>query len=345
MTVLKNIPDVEKRFLQPPNWRWEALKTPNGRSLRYGMVLPENGTPEKIVICLHGLTEFAEKYFETARDCLSQNLGFIVLDWMGHGKSDRPLSNPHKIHSDGFQSNVDDLHQLVCEVAAPLSERTGAPLSMLAHSMGGNIGLHYLAQHPDMFESAAFTAPMIGIIPLNMLPKMSSFMLTFALNALMGTHKFPYGVRPHPDSIIGKNIFAGDPLRGTLHRAWVKADPTLKVGHFTPGWLHHAHKFCLQLQKPETLAHIKTPCVIALAGQDSLVSNSTIRKAAGHIPHCTLLEFPRAKHELFMERDETRSVLMTAVFEHIRNPGIRADVSLEPYGETRHAVGCQPATS
>ena len=147
------LPDLEDRFLPPPGWRWHQFKNAKGRSLRFGSVFPENRVPEAIVIALEGLSEFSEKYFEVAHDLLKMDCAFWVLDWQGQGKSQRHLKNPHKRHSSSFDEDVADLHFFIQEYvkhSAVHPDVGRIPLVMLGHSMGANIGLHYLHRHPDM---------------------------------------------------------------------------------------------------------------------------------------------------------------------------------------------------
>ena len=126
------------------------------RVARFHPSSPSKGT----VVLLNGRTEFIEKYFEVVRDLLAKNYAVATLDWRGQGLSDRALDNPHKGHVEDFDHFVSDLRQAVVDVIEP---NCPGPYRMLCHSMGGNIGMRYLGEHPDTFESAVFSAPMWGI--------------------------------------------------------------------------------------------------------------------------------------------------------------------------------------
>ena len=114
MNTIAKHPDLDDRFLEPEGWRWHHFTREN-RNLRFGSVFPQDSIPDAVVVCLPGLSEFAEKYFEVARTVTRHNMAFWVLDWMGQGKSGRYLKNPHKRHSHGFQKDIDDLHYFICE--------------------------------------------------------------------------------------------------------------------------------------------------------------------------------------------------------------------------------------
>ena len=63
MTDTPETPDLEKRFLEPEGWRWHHVKR-GDRKLRFGSAFPKNSIPDAVVVCLPGLNEFCEKYFE-----------------------------------------------------------------------------------------------------------------------------------------------------------------------------------------------------------------------------------------------------------------------------------------
>ncbi|HEY8189985.1 MAG TPA: alpha/beta hydrolase, partial [Micavibrio sp.] len=182
------VPALEPRFLQPEGWRWHMFTNPDGRKLRFGTVSPKNRVPDAVVICLPGLSEFAEKYYETAHDMLRRNLAFWILDWQGQGKSERPLANRQKRHSSSFDDDVGDLHFFLMEYVKHASVHPDVgriPMVMLAHSMGANIGMRYLAQHHDMFSCAAFTAPLTGIRATRFLPTSVALDISGVLKELM----------------------------------------------------------------------------------------------------------------------------------------------------------------
>ncbi|MGB0719550.1 MAG: alpha/beta fold hydrolase [Bdellovibrionales bacterium] len=328
-------PRLEDRFTAPAGWRWHYLKR-NGYRLRFGSVFPKDSIPDGIVVCLPGLSEFGEKYFEVARDCLAKNLAFWVLDWRGQGLSDRYLKNPHKRHSKGFSHDVEDLHDFILGYVKHSSvhpDKGRIPMVMLAHSMGANIGLHYLHAYPDMFECAAFTAPMFGVHALRVLPDSLALPMTGILNALGGTAYVPGGSDWSGAFRItkSKDLFSSDIKRAAVHNAWCEADPRLQVGSPTLGWLYHACKSCRNLRKIRFVKSIQTPSLIALAGEDTLVDNDIACFVAREMPHAELLQFHDAKHEILMEHDIIRRPFMDAFFKLIEETIISRPETLKPF--------------
>lgn len=328
-------PALEERFLQPPGWRWHSF-TRDGRKLRFGTVAPQNNIPNAVVVCLPGLSEFGEKYFEVARTCLDMNLSFWVFDWMGQGKSDRYLKNlPNRRHSRGYARDVDDLHDFILgyiKHSAVHPDVGRIPMAMLAHSMGAHIGLHYMARHPGIFECAAFSAPLLGLKAFSHIPDSLAFAATWFINAfadtsyVQGFGDWHADIRPP-----GENHFSLDPARPAVHNAWSLADPALQVGGITYGWLYETQKSCMALRKKGVLQSIQAHCLLALAGHEAFADNAAIRKAASVMPHAKLLEFPESRHEILMERDEIRQAFFEAFHTLIKERIIKRPETLKPF--------------
>jgi lysophospholipase len=300
------IKKIEERFLEPAGWRWRKFER-GGRTLRFGAM--ESPTATAAVICLPGLGEFAEKYFETARDCAAMNLSFYIMDWMGQGKSDRFLKNPLKRHSTGFENDINDLDFFIKNHVPK-----NIPLVMLAHSMGGNIGMRYLMRPPHTFACAAFSAPMFGIKAVAGFETAARVLATF-MNTIAGQSYVPGGGDNPPENrskIHGPDDFSSDPVRAAVHNAWREIDPSLRVGGVTFGWIYHALKSCAAIKKTGALENIKIPCAFYAAGDEHLVDNTAIRDAAARIKNAKFIELKDARHEILMERDDIRKQFFNA---------------------------------
>ena len=310
---------LEPRFQEPIGWRWHHF-TRNGRKIRFGSVFPKDSIPDAVVVCLPGLSEYAEKYYEVARDLNDKNMAFWIIDWMGQGGSGRYLPNTSKRHSTGFQKDVDDLHYFIMEYIKHSSvhpDKGRIPLAMLGHSMGGNIGIHYLAQHPDMFECAAFSAPLAGIRQFSAYPAALINCISALLNCAAST-SYAFGqtnwheqVRPTP----GYDEFSSDEKRGALQCLWWDINPDLRSGGVTFGWLHAALKACKSLKK--TVPKIQTPTLVALAEHDIIVDNKAIKDACKKNDAIKIIQLNDAKHEILMETDAVRDIFLNGFYELI----------------------------
>lgn len=324
-------PALEERFTQPEGWRWHEFAR-NDRTIRFGSVFPKDSIPDAVVVCLQGVREFSEKYFETARWCLDNNLAFWTCDWVGQGKSTRYLANRQKRHNLSFQEDVEDLQYFILQYIKHSSvhpDKGRIPLALLAHSMGANIGMHHLNKYPGTFECAAFTAPMIGIKVFENIPNPLSYTASAICSLLLGTSYVPGG------KDWGKRkehvTLTSDPVRAEIMTQWNKADTDLNCGDVTFRWVHEAHKSCIILQKPIATQQIKTHCLFGIPGHEELVDNKKARKVIAGIENAKTIEYPDAYHEILMEKNETRNDFLNHFYKLIRETIIERPETLKPF--------------
>ena len=71
----------------------ERLIAPDKRQLRAGIRdLPEGQEPRGICLLLQGLTEYLEKYEETADELVTRRFLVVSLDWRSQGASVPPAT-------------------------------------------------------------------------------------------------------------------------------------------------------------------------------------------------------------------------------------------------------------
>ncbi|MBP7721370.1 MAG: alpha/beta hydrolase [Alphaproteobacteria bacterium] len=303
-------PQLEERFLEPPGWQWGTFKNKQGCSLRFGFVSPQK--PVAITVLLPGRNEYAEKYFEVARDLLKNDLAVWILEWQGQGLSQRLIEPyPQRCHSRAFIHHADDLHAFIEAHIKP----AGLPILMLAHSMGANIGTRFLDKYPGVFAAAAMTSPMYGILAVSKIP--AAPVVSFTLSLLAGK-KYAFGQKDWSDENDGEEILSFDPVRSKIYHAWLRDNPELRSGGATFGWVYNAFASCRFLQRPGVLESIRTPCLIGVAGKEKIVDNNAIRIAASRFPRVRLLELPESGHEILMERDDTRNQFLRAFLVLVR---------------------------
>jgi len=321
---------LEERFTEPEGFRFHSFER-EGRKIRFGSVSPKDSIPDAVVVCLPGLSEPIEKYFETARDLLDKNFSVWVIDWMGQGGSGRYLDNPHKRHNANFDEDVEDLHYLILEYIKHASvhpDKGRIPMAMLSHSMGGNIGLKYLEKHTDVFECAGFSAPLLGIPGISnipeaiLLPLAKVFANTVGKSYAKGQKDWSPITRREP---LGEGEFSSDPVRDGLHREWLSANPELQIGGVTYRWVYEALKSCKHAK--EAADNVQTPSLIAIAGKDTIVDNSKIKA----MPNSKMLELATAKHEILMETDDIRNAFFDSFFELIQENILDKPETLRPF--------------
>lgn len=300
------IPDgLPPRFLAPEGWSDHFfVNEKTNHKIRYGFAMPK-GELKAIVVALPGLSEFCEKYYETAHDMLDRGYGFFCIDWHYQGQSGRFAGFPQRRHSDGFDTDIEDFALWINDHVIPKAENV--PLLMLAHSMGGMIGLRYLSEHAGVFDAAAFSAPYLGIFGISKLEWLTAQILS----------RLPY---LHDQYVpAGTDWFelkprinlSSDPLRDKIHGAWSKSNEALRLGEPTLRWVGESFKSFDRIREPGYLEKITIPVLFGAAQLETVVDNGEIRKAASRIPGATLLDIPGGRHEILMETDERRGLFLS----------------------------------
>lgn len=298
---LSKPPDLEERFLPPENWNsGEFLNPKTKHKIHYNYALTKNNVG--IVIALPGLSEFGEKYIETAHFFNEQGFDFYVIDWAYQGRSSRFSKNRHKRHSDGYHTDISDLDYMINNIIKDKKN-----LYMLAHSMGGNIGLRYLFLHQNIIKAASFSAPLLGI--KDILPYQNLLKYLIPCIPCIKEKYIPKGtdwnetMRPNNDT----DIFSSDPIRRQIHAAWSKVNPSLQIGNVTYKWLLESLKSISKLFHLIKTKHLNIPIIFCMAEKESLVSNYAIKKFSSKISSAKMIEIKNSKHEILMETDDVRN--------------------------------------
>lgn len=267
------------------------LTASDGRRLR---ALTWPGEGRGTIAIFPGRTEHAEKYDRTAAAFTARGYTVTAIDWRGQGLADRLIQEPRAGH-------VDDFAEYQRDVAAYLdylASRPG-PLFLLAHSMGGCIGLRALmGDHP--FEKAVFSAPMWGInFPAPLRP-IAPILARMASGLGLG-ERFAAGTGPVNDFVANdfdKNPLTTDRSEWDRIRAQLMAHPEMAIGGPTWRWLRAA------LAEMEALAAMPSPALPAMAllgSEEAITSPARIRaRMAGWGP---VLDLPGRRHEALMEGD------------------------------------------
>jgi len=133
--------------------------TQDGVRIRVGHWPAETGTAKGTVLLFPGRTENIEKYGPTAGKLTAGGYSVATVDWRGQGLADRLLPDPRPGHVEMFTDYQYDV-QAVIDYATEL--KLPKPWVLLAHSMGGAIGLRAVMDGLPV-AACCFSAPMWGI--------------------------------------------------------------------------------------------------------------------------------------------------------------------------------------
>ena len=283
-----------------------------GARIRFAHALPDVGVARVrgTAVVLPGRAEFVEKYDETLGDLLARRFAVAALDWRGQGMSDRLLPRPEPGHVADFGDYVGDLDAVLGRLDGLGMQ---PPFVMLAHSMGGHVGLRHLHDRPGRFTAAVMTAPMFGI-RLGPLPLPVARLVATTATRLGGAARFAPGQRAFDAAMCR---FEGNPLTGCpdrfgAFRDLLVARPELALGGVTYGWLAAALRSIALTRRRGYVEGIATPVLVCQSALERIVCNRNQSELVRRLPRGRLVTFPDARHEVLMERPPVRERFFAA---------------------------------
>lgn len=269
------------------------------------------GTARGSVLLLAGRTEYAEKYGPTARFLTERGLDVLTLDWRGQGLSDRIFdADPVRGHVARFSD-----YQLDVAAAMATAEALGfaAPWMLLAHSMGGCIGLRALIDGLPV-TGAAFSAPMWGI-SINAIQRTLAWAIGAASRKTGQSHRYTPGTPSHPYTLEAEfagNLLTTDAQMFDWMRDQVRHHGELALGGPSLQWLHEA---LIEMKALASLPSPGVPTLAAVGSAERIVDPRAIRRRMSRWPEGTLTVIPQARHEILMERRDIREGFLAAALE------------------------------
>lgn len=282
----------------------DYFETFDGLAIRWGTAASP-GRARGTVLFLNGRTEFMEKYEAVVDDLNERRWDVYTCDWRGQGLSSRLLSDRRKGHVRCFEDYLADLDRLTT-----ILETRGAPRPyiLLGHSMGGHIGLRFLARRPGFFVRAVLTAPMIDIqLPRYLSPLVLGWLVRTALRTgSQGAYVLGSKGTPAHEGAFEGNPLTSDETRFAHCRTLIRRDPLLAVGGVTYGWLAAALDSIAILRTPDFARKLNVPLLMVTASEDRIVCPEAQTRFCRALPHGRLVCIQGARHELLVEADAHR---------------------------------------
>ncbi|GIT90379.1 hydrolase [Jannaschia pagri] len=284
------------------------LSAPDGIRIRVG-VWPEGS--RGTVFLFPGRTEYVEKYSDAAQHLADAGYAALAIDWRGQGLTERPAHDRKIGHVKDFRDFQRDVDAMLAHARSLGLPR---PWHLLAHSMGGLIGLRSLMER-QVFARAAFSAPMWGL-PLP--PHLRAVAWTVSsLGSAIGL-----GERDTPRS--GKvadpaaapfdgNLLTTDPDMFAWMQRQVVRHPDLALGGPSLGWLWAALREMHGLARQ---AAPDTPCLTLLGSDEGIVDPDAIQVRLASWPGARLRMVEGARHEALMEGTDLRGALYRDIIAH-----------------------------
>jgi lysophospholipase len=288
----------------PPGARAWWVNSADGTRLRMGLwPKGEKGT----ILMFPGRTEYIEKYGRLAGDFAASGYSMAAFDWRGQGLADRPQHRRDMGHVTSF----DEYRQDVAAFRAALDAlEVSGPFYMIAHSMGGCIGLRALHDALPV-RSAAFTGPMWGIQMSLFHRSISSVVLGLAGPLGIGTNFAPT-TGPWEPMVYDDNPLTTDRDQFDYIMRQTHAHPELALGGPSNLWLRAA------LKETRTLMQMPPPDVpsVAIAGtRERIVELPNVGERMRDWPGGRYVEIEGGEHEVLMESPARRGETLREILD------------------------------
>jgi lysophospholipase len=308
MTAPEPAPYLAEIAEGPEGARAWWVTSADGTRLRLGVWPAAAEAPRGTILLFPGRTEYIEKYGRVARDLVVGGFTVVAFDWRGQGLSDRPQHRRDMGHVTSFDEYREDV-----EVFRHALETLGlpGPYHLIAHSMGGAIGLRAL--HDGLpVKSAAFSAPDVGH-PDDALHEIHRRDRAWPRGALRLRHHLRALHRPWQPMEFDDNPLTTDRDQFDYMSRQVAAHPELALGGPSVLWVKAALEETAALMK---LPAPDIPTVTLVGTRESIVEVPAIESRMASWPRGRLITVEGGLHEMLMEVPDLRSAALSAITEH-----------------------------
>lgn len=299
-------PALGPRFWAPEGWAWGLLKIGDAPAQRYG-VSSTPVTPQAQILILTGYGESAEVWFETATDLNARGYSVWVLERAGQGGSERFVLPRDLGHAPDFNGDIRAVKTLTQMMAAG---SPGAPVIVLGHADGGLIAIAAIEQGAPA-EGLILSSP--SFASGHPLEGLRAALVKAGLGRIPADWKRGWR-RDGPDARgIG---LTGDSLRGGIGKAWQIANPDLRMGGPSLGWLASFQATSKAIQPG--LPGLETPTLLLRGDADGFVYAETQTRVCQAMARCRLYGLKGGRHALHLEREAIRTPWLAAVDSFVR---------------------------
>jgi lysophospholipase len=273
--------------------------------LIYYKIFRQQDSAGPAIMISSGRTEAAIKYKELIYDLYNNGYTVYIHDHRGQGQSGRLVEDPEMGFIDTFQFYINDMKNFHENYVKPQHH---GRVYLMAHSMGGAIGMTYLEQYPGDFDAAAFSSPMLGL---------KWYVCPMA--RLFRTQVPKYGpgqsgYNREEEGVFDGNILTGSEIR--FQRALAEYDrlPEARLGGASIQWVRRSCEQFGYLFK--NISNIQTPFILFSATNEQLVNPRSHQKFVEKVLQlgiqCEAYQVENAQHELFVEKDRERTMVLDA---------------------------------
>jgi lysophospholipase len=293
-------PSLTPRFYPPEGWAWGLIQAGEAPPQRYGVASPPVASTAQVLI-LTGYGQPAEAWFETANDLVGVGYTVWILERAGEGGSGRYAGPRDLVHAPSFEDDVAVTRALAVSFI-PRDPRQ--PVIVLGEGVGAVVALQAaeagMPVDGMVLSSGQFTGPTQG--------KIAAWTRLFGLTAVRAPAGGGWsrdGVDPYTAALTH------DPRRGAVAHAWQLANPDLRMGGPSIGWISAAT--AASGSAVIGAAQSGAPVLMLSPGDDSRDMQNGRARLCHALPHCTETLVAGARPALYLETDAYRSAWLRAI--------------------------------
>lgn len=302
---------------------WESKLYPfflNGKTIQFNGVMGKKITGKlftdsvtaPVVVIFPGQSEAAEKYVEVIWDLRQKGFNVAIIDHRGQGRSERVSPLFSLSHVEKFEYYVEDSINFL----KLLKKQLNSPFYLLAHSMGGAIGLGVLQNEPSLISKAILSSPMLQI-KTNPYPEFAAKSIALLMRGLGKKATFAPGQKPfYYEAQFESNTLTHSKERFESFIGHYQIEREIVIGGVSNNWIYESLKYTKKMKKKYNQVHI--PVLLFQSSNDAFVKPGRQNLFCKEAVDCQLFHFPHSKHELLMESDNIRNQVMNHIFDFFR---------------------------
>lgn len=276
-----------------------------------------NALASRCLVILPGRSEPIEKYAEVVYDLdngpRAGEFQYFLMDHRGQGSSGRMVADTEKGYVDSFNNYVLDLKTFMDTI---VKDHNCSEKLLIAHSLGAGIATKFLEKYPQYFDRAALSSPMLKILTAPYSYEVARAIVFASVIAGQGKSYGPGQKGFDPTRNFEANTFTSSPVRYDMTMDIFDLYPATRLGGVTNQWLNEVMYATVSIR-----AHyndIKIPLRVFHAGIESYSDKNEMIRLCEKAPHCNRIYLETSKHEVLMDRDVNRDVVINELEKFLK---------------------------
>lgn len=262
------------------------------------------------IVILHGFTESAEKFRETAYYLRKAGYSVFSVDLRGHGKSHHDSDNPLRVDIDTFDTYAEDLNIFISKIVKPLSKDKN--IYIYSHSLGSTVALLYMMKHPDFVSKAVLSSPMIcGNMGM---PTAVAGTVAKALCSLGGKKIGAPGRCVFDQNQTADNSDAASEARFSYYHEKRKKEPLYQTSGPSFSWVRASLEARDKIMSDSGISQLRAKMLIFKPETDRQLLGEWTDRFADKA-EIKVKDVRNSRHEIFMSGDETLKWYMEEILE------------------------------